>query len=119
MINDIEIWKDIPRYKGIYQASNMGRIRRLRRSIINHETATTKKGAIISQSYTSKGYKRVRLHFNGKIKEELVHSLWRKLLYQIQRIFTALTTKMKQKQIMPWKIWNGVIANTTTLMGRG
>lgn len=75
MMKDIEIWKDIPRYKGLYQASNMGRIRRLRRSIINHGTVTTKKGAIISQSYTSKGYRRVHIHFNGKIKEELAHRL--------------------------------------------
>lgn len=75
MINDVEIWKDIPRYKGLYQASNKGRIRRLRRPIINNGTATTKKGAIIGQSYTSKGYKRVHIHFNGKRKEELVHRL--------------------------------------------
>ena len=26
---DIEIWKDIPNYEGIYQASNFGRIKRL------------------------------------------------------------------------------------------
>ena len=74
-MNNIEIWKDIPRYKGLYQASNEGRIRRLRRPIINNGTVTTKKGAIISQSYTSKGYKRVNIHFEGKKKEELVHRL--------------------------------------------
>lgn len=74
-MNNIEIWKDIPRYKGLYQASNEGRIRRLRRSIINNGTVTTKKGAIISQSYTSKGYKRVNIHFEGKKKEKLVHRL--------------------------------------------
>ena len=75
MTDEFEVWKDIPRYKGLYQASSKGRIRRLRRPIINNGTVTTKKGAIISQSYTSKGYKRVNIHFKEKKKEELVHRL--------------------------------------------
>lgn len=71
----METWKDIPRYKGLYQASSEGRIRRIKRIIINHGTLTTKKGAIIGQSNTRKGYKRVDLYLNGKKHQELVHRL--------------------------------------------
>ena len=31
-----EIWKDIPNYEGYYQASNLGRIKGLRRYKQNH-----------------------------------------------------------------------------------
>ena len=75
MADEFEIWKDIPRYKGLYQASNKGRIRRLQRTIVNHGTVTTKKGAIIRQSCSRKGYKRVRIYFNGNEREEFVHRL--------------------------------------------
>lgn len=71
----MEIWKDIPRYKGLYQASNDGKVRRICRTIVNHGTLATKKGAIIGQSYTSKGYKRVNLFLDGGRHEELVHRL--------------------------------------------
>ena len=70
-----EIWADIPRYKGLYQASNLGRIRRLERPIINHGTHTTKKGDIIKQSLKVNGYKSVTLFYSGKKREELVHRL--------------------------------------------
>ena len=70
-----EFWKDIPEYKGLYQASSIGRIRRLDRKIINHGTLSVKRGAIICQSKSKKGYIRVRLFFNGGTKEELVHRL--------------------------------------------
>ena len=70
-----EFWKDIPEYKGLYQASSIGRIRRLDRKIINHGTLSVRRGAIICQSKSKKGYIRVRLFFNGGTKEELVHRL--------------------------------------------
>ncbi len=75
MKENIEIWKDIPIYKGFYQASSKGRIRSINRVVLNNGTATTRKGHILSQSYTSKGYKRVILSFNGKRREHLVHRL--------------------------------------------
>ncbi len=41
-----EVWKDIPNYEGLYQASNMGRIRSLDRSIYiyNYIPKHSKKG---------------------------------------------------------------------------
>ena len=69
----VEIWRDIPEYLGLYQVSNIGRVKRLDRKIINNGKHTIKKGSIIHQSKSLKGYMRVRLFINGKIKEELVH----------------------------------------------
>ncbi|MGC8718421.1 MAG: NUMOD4 domain-containing protein [Thermodesulforhabdaceae bacterium] len=39
-INESEIWKDIPGYEGRYQASNLGRIKSLKRKVrsVNHYT---------------------------------------------------------------------------------
>ncbi len=38
--NEVEIWKDIPNYEGKYQASNLGRIKSLKRKVrsVNHYT---------------------------------------------------------------------------------
>lgn len=55
-----EIWKDIPDYEGIYQASNLGRIRSLDRRVWNYN----KKGRILKQNNNTSGYLYVSL--NGK-----------------------------------------------------
>lgn len=70
-----EFWKNIPRYENLYQASTYGRIRRHPRMVINHGTLCIKKGGIISQNRTSKGYCRVRLYYEGKVHTEFVHQL--------------------------------------------
>jgi hypothetical protein len=59
-----EIWKDIPGYEGLYQASNMGRIASIRygfkiRSCVKNTT----------------GYLQVAFRINGKLKTYLVHIL--------------------------------------------
>lgn len=55
-----EIWKDIPNYEGIYQASNLGNIRSLDRKVWNYN----KKGRILKQNKSTSGYLYVTL--NGK-----------------------------------------------------
>lgn len=70
-----EFWRNIPRYGNLYQASTCGRIRRHPRMVINHGTFCIKKGGIVSQSITSKGYCRVRLYYDGEKHEEQVHRL--------------------------------------------
>ena len=61
----IEIWKDIPEYEGLYQVSNLGRIKS---KIGNH--------AIILKSYiTPKGYERLQIYIEGKKYNKFVHSL--------------------------------------------
>lgn len=58
-----EIWKDIPGYFGNYQASNLGRIRRMPR------------GNILSFYKTNSGYLRASLYWFGKKFRHGVHQL--------------------------------------------
>lgn len=48
-----EIWKDIPGWEGLYQASSWGRIRSLDRSVWNHRCYALRKGRILSLNKTS------------------------------------------------------------------
>lgn len=62
-----EIWKDIEGYEGIYQVSNLGRVRSL-----NYRN---KKSIHILKEYNDKrGYKLICLHFKGK-KTYQIHRL--------------------------------------------
>lgn len=56
-----EIWEDIPNYEGLYQASNLGRIKSKRK--------------VLKPNYTQNGYLKVQLSKNGKTKTYLVHLL--------------------------------------------
>lgn len=72
-----ELWKDIPNYENIYQASNLGRIR----THINKTTYTERHGVrhwkqrILKPKITKDGNHRVSLWKNGKEKTMLVHRL--------------------------------------------
>ena len=64
-----EIWKDIAGYEGVYQVSNLGRVRSIRRK------TNTICGKILTPILTYQGYERVRLYKNGKSRLFLVHRL--------------------------------------------
>lgn len=64
-----EIWKDIPEYEGLYQVSNMGRIKSLPRN------GTIKQERILKQTEDNNGYLVVGLHRNNKQKKMCVHWL--------------------------------------------
>ena len=59
-----EIWKDIPNYEGIYQISNLGRIKSLKG-----------KEKILKLLIDKQGYYMVRLWENGKTKQFYIHRL--------------------------------------------
>ena len=59
-----EIWKDIPNYEGLYQASNLGRIRSF---YINCK--------ILKQNIGTNGYLSVNLYKDKKHKPSMVHKL--------------------------------------------
>lgn len=61
---DEEIWKDIPGYEGLYQASNLGRVRGRRKNACK----------VLSPS-TYNGYYRVNLSRDGKYTTFHVHHL--------------------------------------------
>lgn len=71
-----EIWKGIPEYKGIYQASNLGRIKSLTR-YVNHSEGNKRiiKERILKQVKHGSGYPMLTLSQKGITKHLLVHRL--------------------------------------------
>ena len=71
-----EIWADILGYEGLYQASNLGRIRSLNR-MVKHSDGHLKRmeGTIIQPCISNTGYQRVCLSKDGKKKKFGVHRL--------------------------------------------
>ena len=71
-----EIWKDIEGYEGLYEVSNMGRVKSLKRTVWN-----SGKGCYVTvperilKAGKAKGYLRVRLYKEGKVKNYYVHRL--------------------------------------------
>ena len=63
-----EIFKDIPGYKGLYQISNLGRVKSLKRK-------GRLKDIIIRNSLNTKGYPQVGISKNCRAKNFTVHKL--------------------------------------------
>lgn len=60
-----EIWKDIPGYEGYYQASNLGRVRSLDRTVtFSNGYDRFYKGGVMNGS-VNKGYRQYSLNING------------------------------------------------------
>ena len=73
-----EIWKDIKGYEGIYQVSNMGKVKSLKRTINNSTTyggKATIKERILKPKKDKDGYEAVGLNKDGKRKDFRVHRL--------------------------------------------
>lgn len=71
-----EIWKDIPGWEGLYQVSNLGRIKSLARDYRICNVATVhKKEKILKQQTIKFGYKHVELNYNGHARNYPVHRL--------------------------------------------
>lgn len=69
-----EIWKDVPGYEGVYQASNKGNIRSVDRYIECRGTMRMQKGKMLKPYIGKFGYKQVIL-YNKKPKLFKVHRL--------------------------------------------
>ena len=71
-----EIWKDIPNYEGLYQVSNLGRVKRI---FVNDKTRNQhsydKGELILKPQRNGTGYLWVRLYKNKQSKKYYVHSL--------------------------------------------
>lgn len=75
-----EIWKDIPGYEGLYQVSNLGRVKSLDRVVNaggtkNENRVSLKKGKLLKCSLTTRGYSRVSLSIKSITKQLLIHRL--------------------------------------------
>ena len=76
MIN--EVWKDIVGYEGLYQVSNLGRIKSLPRQILSgiyYSNVRTTDEIIKSTTISNAGYELVALYKNNKEKRFTVHRL--------------------------------------------
>lgn len=107
--DDEEIWKDIPNYEGLYQASNLGRIKSLDKWV-NWMNGGKRfiKGRIL-KPYLIKGYQRVCICKNGKNKYCFVH----RLVYEtfIGEIPKGLQVNHKDENPQ-----NNILSNIDTLM---
>lgn len=74
MDNSIEIWKDIEGYEGMYQVSNMGRVRSLDR-VKPNSGGQIAKGDFKQFGDNGHGYKIVNLYKNNKSHMKYVHRL--------------------------------------------
>ena len=71
-----EIWKEIKGYEGVYQVSNLGRVRGLSRIVKQSCEKTARiKGKEIATQVTNAGYTLVHLSKDGKRKAHTVHRL--------------------------------------------
>ena len=73
--NRIEIWKDYKDYEGLYQASNLGRLRSLDRWVSKNGSMQFIKGRILKLLNHNAGYLSVNLWKNNKVKTYLVHRI--------------------------------------------
>ena len=73
---DNEKWKDIEGYEGLYQVSNLGRVKSLKRVIRRKDgNNITYNEKILSPRDSGKGYKKVCLNKNGISKNYAIHRL--------------------------------------------
>lgn len=71
-----EIWKDIKGYEGLYQVSNLGRIKSLGRTVLNRwGQPQIRTGGIMKRRFTKSGYEYVGLSVGGVVIRYKVHRL--------------------------------------------
>jgi len=71
----MEIWKDIPNYEGLYQASNLGRIRSVDKELKCGKYTRKYKSKILKTRPDKDGYLKIDIIKNRKRKTFRVHQL--------------------------------------------
>lgn len=70
-----EVWKAIPGYEGLYEASTLGRIRSVDKIATGRWGHNTRRGQLISQHHNGNGYLQVRFSVDGVKAAPMVHRL--------------------------------------------
>lgn len=101
--NDEEIWKDMPGYEGLYQVSNLGRVKSLDRTIIIKNKFSKYKRhyeeKIMKLRTNKNGYVYVTLHNSeGEIKTIQVHRLVASVFISNALNLTEINHKDENKQ---------------------
>lgn len=72
----MEIWKEIKGYEGLYEVSNLGRVRSVDRTVLYKNGQThIHKGKLLVPGVGKTGYMQVCLCKNGEMKHPLIHRL--------------------------------------------
>ena len=75
VLSNIEVWKDIPGYEGLYQISSLGKVKSLPRKSWNGFVFINRKERILKNVLTTTGYFSVSLYRNDNKKFNQVHRL--------------------------------------------
>lgn len=70
-----EIWKDIPGYEKLYQVSNIGRIKSLKRFIVRGNNGWICKESILTNKFDNHGYYFISLSKNRTKRQFFIHKL--------------------------------------------
>jgi len=94
-----EIWKDIEGFEGLYQVSNLGKIRSLDKWVNNkYGTKTFKKGRVLKNSLIkSTGYYRVSLSKDNSFISKSVHQIVAKAFLKNPNNYTQINHKDENK----------------------
>lgn len=68
-----EVWRDIKGYEGLYQVSNIGRVRSVDREVRKERRSYMVKGQLMKLRIGNNGYYRCSVRKNGKIGTIEVH----------------------------------------------
>lgn len=71
----IEVWRDITGYEGLYQVSNFGRVKSLKRKINHPYRSRNVKEKILKSTVDRNGYLHINLYKNGNKKFATIHRL--------------------------------------------
>ncbi|MGZ0909046.1 NUMOD4 domain-containing protein [Lacticaseibacillus paracasei] len=71
-MSSTEVWKDIEGFEGLYQVSNMGRVRSLDRKDKNGQF---RNGRVLADKHNNRGYHMIALCRDGNAKYRLIHRL--------------------------------------------
>ena len=71
----MEIWKDIEGYEGLYQVSNLGKVKSLERKVKRSNHTINVKEKILKYALSKHGYRVVSLWKNNKGKTKSIHVL--------------------------------------------
>jgi hypothetical protein len=77
-MTNIEIWKDIPNYEGLYQVSNLGRVKSLKRKVnspLRNNISVVRRERILKQTITLQGYNTCSLRKDNEPKLFFTHRL--------------------------------------------
>lgn len=93
-----EVWKDIKGYEGLYQISNLGRVKSLSRIVVFRGRERLQKETILREATSRKGYSLVSLQKEGTAKTQKVHRLVAKAFIPNQQNYPQVNHKDENKK---------------------